>query len=208
MKPESHKELRQAELHKGQPAVYAKNRKEWRTWLNQNHRSEKSVWLIIYHKTSETPSIYYDEAVEEAICFGWIDSVAYKRSKESKYQFFAVRKAKSNWSKLNRERAEKMIKAKQMKPAGQAMVDLAKKSGTWTALVDVQNAVIPPDLQKSLNRNKMAHKNFLAFPPSSKRIILEWILNAKRAETRQARIDQTVTLAAKNVRANHYRPKQ
>lgn len=193
------------ELHNGLPAYHAKNRKEWRQWLTKNHRSEKSVWLIIYHKSSATPSVYYEEAVEEAICFGWIDSIAHKRDAESKYQFFAVRKPKSNWSKANRERAEKMIEKKQMKPAGQAMIDLAKKNGTWTALVDVQNSVIPPDLQQAFNKNKTAFKNFQAFPPSSKRIILEWILNAKKPETREQRIKQTVELAEKNIKANHYR---
>lgn len=193
------------ELHNGPPAYHAKNRKEWRQWLTKNHRLEKSVWLIIYHKSSATPSVYYEEAVEEAICFGWIDSIAHKRDAESKYQFFAVRKPKSNWSKANRERAEKMIEKKQMKPAGQAMIDLAKKNGTWTALVDVQNSVIPPDLQQAFNKNKTAFKNFQAFPPSSKRIILEWILNAKKPETREQRIKQTVELAEKNIKANHYR---
>jgi uncharacterized protein YdeI (YjbR/CyaY-like superfamily) len=193
------------ELHKGIKAFYAGNRKEWRTWLTKNHKTEKSVWLIIFHKSSATPSVYYDEAVEEALCFGWIDSIAHKRNAESKYQFFAVRKPKSNWSKANRERVEKMMKAKQMKPAGQAMIDLAKKTGTWTALIEVQNSIIPPDLQKAFNKNKVAFKNFNAFAPSSKRIILEWILNARKAETRQKRIEQTVTLAAKNLKANHYR---
>lgn len=193
------------ELHNGIRTVHAKNRKEWRKWLMKNHQSEKSVWLIIYHKSSPTPSIYYDEAVEEAICFGWIDSVAHKRDGESSYQFFSLRKPKSNWSKANRERAERMIKEKQMRPAGQSMTDLARKTGTWTALVDVQNSIIPPDLQKAFNKNKMAFKNFNAFPPSSKRIILEWILTAKKAETRQRRIEQTVELAAKNIKANHYR---
>ena len=185
--------------------LHAKNRTEWRKWLAKNHKSEKSVWLIIYHKSSPTPSIYYDEAVEEAICFGWIDSIAHKRDDESKYQFFAVRKPKSNWSKANRERADKMIKEKQMKPAGQTMVDLAKKTGAWTALVDVQNSIIPRDLKKAFNKNKIAFKNFNAFPPSSKRIILEWILNAKKAETRKQRIEETVGLASRNKKANHYR---
>lgn len=193
------------ELHNGLSSYHAKNRKEWRQWLTKNHRLEKSVWLIIYHKSSATPSVYYEEAVEEAICFGWIDSIAHKRDAESKYQFFAVRKPKSNWSKANRERAEKMIEKKQMKPAGQAMIDLAKKNGTWTALVDVQNSIIPPDLQQAFNKNKTAFKNFQAFPPSSKRIILEWILNAKKPETREQRIKQTVALAEKKIKANHYR---
>jgi uncharacterized protein YdeI (YjbR/CyaY-like superfamily) len=195
------------ELHNTISAFHAKDRKEWRKWLTKNHKVEKSVWLIIYHKNSDTPSVYYDEAVEEALCFGWIDSVAHKRDHESKYQYFAPRKAKSNWSKLNRERAERMITEKKMKPAGQAMIDLAMKTGTWTALVDIENAVIPPDLQKAFNKNKTALKNFTAFPPSSKRIILEWIRSAKRAETRQQRIEKAVALAAKNIRANHYIPK-
>ena len=160
------------ELHKDIKTLHAKNRTEWRKWLAKNHKSEKSVWLIIYHKSSPTPSIYYDEAVEEAICFGWIDSIAHKRDDESKYQFFAVRKPKSNWSKANRERADKMIKEKQMKPAGQTMVDLAKKTGAWTALVDVQNSIIPPDLKKAFNKNKIAFKNFNAFPLRQKGLFL------------------------------------
>lgn len=193
------------ELHKGKKTFHARTRKEWRNWLEKNHQSENSVWLIIYHKSSETESIYYNDAVEEAICFGWIDSIAHKRDDESKYQFFSRRKPKSNWSKANRERAEKMTAANLMTESGKKLIELAKKTGTWDALTDVQNAVIPEDLQKELNNDKTALKNFLSFPPSSKRIILEWILNAKKAETRNKRIKETVRLAADNIKANHYR---
>jgi uncharacterized protein YdeI (YjbR/CyaY-like superfamily) len=193
------------ELHNDIKTFHANTRKEWRRWLEKNHQSEKSVWLIIYHKDSETKSVYYEEAVEEAICFGWIDSIAHKRDEESKYQFFAQRKPKSNWSKANRERAEKMMRQGLMTTAGQKLIDQAKKTGAWEALVDVQNSVIPNDLQQRLNKNKTALKNFLAFPPSSKRIILEWILNAKKDETRQKRIAETVRLAAEGIKANHYR---
>lgn len=192
------------ETHKNIQAVYAPTRKNWRNWLAKNHQKEKSVWLIIYHKTSSIPSIYYDEAVEEALCYGWIDSVPNKRDKESMYLFFTVRKSKSNWSRANRERAEKMMKQKKMKPAGMAMIDLAKERGTWTALEEVQRGVIPPDLQKAFNGNKTAFKNFNAFSPSSRRGILEWILNAKRPETRAKRIEETVSLAEKKIKANHY----
>jgi len=193
------------ELHNEINTFHAKTRKEWRKWLEKNSQTDKSVWLIIYHKTSDTKSVYYEEAVEEAICFGWIDSIAHKRDEESKYQFFAVRKPKSNWSKANRERAVKMIEQGLMTSSGQRLIDLAKQTGTWEALVDVQNSVIPDDLQALLNKNKTALKNFLAFPPSSKRIILEWILNAKKPETRQKRIEETVKLAKDNIKANHYR---
>lgn len=193
------------ELHKDIKTFHAETREEWREWLEKNHQSEKSVWLIIYHKGSSIKSCYYDEAVEEALCFGWIDSVAHKRDGESKYQFFAQRKPKSNWSKANRERVEKMVRLGLMTPSGQKLVDSARKSGAWEALVDVQNFVIPQDLQNKLNKNNNALKNFLAFPPSSKRIILEWIHNAKKAETRQKRIEETVRLAIDNIKANHYR---
>lgn len=193
------------EFHNDIKTFYAKNRKEWRRWLVKNHQSQKSVWLIIYHKSSPMPSIYYDEAVEEAICFGWIDSIAHKRDNESKYQFFANRKPKSNWSKANRDRAEKMIAQDLMTDAGMKAIDVAKKTGTWTALESVQKNELPPDLEKEFNRNKKAFENFKLFPPSSKRIILEWIMNAKKAETRAKRIGETVALAAKNIKANHYR---
>lgn len=193
------------ELHNNINTFHAKTRKEWRKWLEKNYQMEKSVWLIIYHKNSNNQSVYYDEAVEEAICFGWIDSIAHKRDEVSKYQFFAQRKPKSNWSKANRERAVKMIQLGLMTPSGQKLIDQAKATGTWDALVDVQNSVIPDDLQKHLNNDKKALNNFLAFPPSSKRIILEWILNAKKEETRRKRIEETVRLAADNIKANHYR---
>lgn len=193
------------ELHNDTKTLHAKTRKEWRKWLEKNSQTEKCVWLIIYHKDSHTKSVYYEDAVEEAICFGWIDSIAHKRDAASKYQFFAQRKPKSNWSKANRERADKMIDQGQMTVFGQKLIDLGKKTGTWEALVEVQNTVIPDDLQKRLNKNKVALKSFLAFPPSSKRIILEWILNAKKKETRQKRIEETVRLAADNIKANHYR---
>src|SRR4051812_45728875 len=131
------------ELHNDIKAFHATTRKQWREWLEKNHQSESRVWLIIYHKTSEIKSVYYEEAVEEAICFGWIDSIAHKRDGESKYQFFAKRKAKSNWSKANRDRVEKMIAAGLMTPSGQTLINLAKRTGTWEALVDVQNSVVP-----------------------------------------------------------------
>ena len=193
------------ESHNGVDAFHARSRAEWRRWLSENFESEQSVWLIIYHKGSGAESVYYEEAVEEAICFGWIDSIAHKRDENSKYQFFAQRKPKSNWSRLNRQRAEKMIAQGLMTESGQKFIDLAKQTGTWEALVDVQNSVIPPDLQQLLDQNPKALHHFLAFPPSSKRIILEWILNAKKDETRKKRIEETVRLAAENIKANHYR---
>ena len=184
--------------------IYFKTRKSWRAWLQKNHQKEKSVWLIIHNKNSTTKCVNYEEAVEESLCFGWVDSIAKKRDDESHMQYFSQRKAKSNWSKSNKERVARLIEQGLMRPSGQAMIDLAKKSGTWTVLEKVQRSIIPEDLKILLLKNKIAEKYFQAFPPSSKRIILEWIQNAKKPETRKQRIKQTVLLAAKNLRANHY----
>lgn len=173
--------------------------------MEKNHQSEKSVWLIIYNKKSTTSSCKYEEAVEEALCFGWIDSIAKKRDTESSFQYFSIRKPKSNWSKSNRDRVEKLTTLGLITGRGQKMIDLAKQTGTWEALVDVQNLVIPDDLQQLLNKNKKALNYFIAFSPSSRRGILEWILNAKKAETRLKRIEETVKLAADNIKANQYR---
>lgn len=190
------------ELHNDVKTFYAKDRKAWRAWLKKNHEREKSVWLIIYRKESNTPSVYYPEAVDEALCFGWIDSKPNKRDHESYYQFFAQRNPKSRWSKVNKDKVVRLMKERLMEEAGLRLIDLAKKNGTWDALNDVDNIVLPPDLKVQFAKNKIALKNWEAFPRSAKRGILEWILSAKKPETRQRRIEQTVELAAQNIKAN------
>lgn len=189
------------ETFKGKKTFYAKSRKEWRKWLEKNSETEKSVWLIFYNKLSKIKSVPYEEAVEEGLCFGWIDSVKYKRDDESSYQYFSPRKPKSNWSKSNRDRVKKLTEAGLMTESGQKLIDHAKKSGTWDALVQVENSVIPEDLQKLFNKNKTAQKHFNAFSNSAKRMILEWVLSAKRPETRAKRIEETVHLASKNIKS-------
>lgn len=195
------------EFFKDKKTCIPKSRSAWRKWLEKNHQSEASVFLVLYHQKSKHYNLSYAEAVEEALCFGWIDSVAYKRDADSNYQFYSPRKPKSNWSKSNRERIEKLTARGLMHPAGQALVDLAKASGTWLALEEVENLIIPDDLRKALNKNKKAARYFEAFPRSSKRIILEWIQAAKKPETRSQRITTTVALAQDNIRANHPKPK-
>lgn len=192
------------EVYNNIKAFHAKTRKEWRAWLKKNHQSEKSVWLIIYRKESKTPSVYYPEAVDEALCFGWIDSKPNKRDAESYYQFFAKRNPKSNWSKINKDKVARLMKDGQMQPAGLEMIRIAKEKGTWTALDEVERITLPDDLKQCFAGNKTAFKNWENFPKSAKSGILQWILNAKRPETRQKRIDETVALAAKNIRANSY----
>jgi len=193
------------ELKDGIKTFYAQSQLEWRNWLDKNHESEKSIWLIIYKKESGTPSVYYTDAVDEAICFGWIDSKPNKRNNESYYQFFAKRNPKSNWSKVNKGKVAKLLENGLIAPAGLKAIEIAKQNGTWTALDQVEGMTIPDDLQKAFDKNKAAFDYFDKFPRSSKRNILEWIMNAKRPETRQARIDETIKLAYKNIKANHYR---
>ncbi len=193
------------ELKDGIKTFYAKTQKEWRKWLEKNHQSEKSVWLIIYKKESGKPSVYYTDAVDEAICFGWIDSKPNKRDDESYYQFFTKRNSKSNWSKVNKAKVAKLLDKGLIAPAGLEAIETAKQNGIWTALDEVEEMTIPDDLKKAFDKNKIAFGYFDKFPRSSKRNILEWIMNAKKPETRQSRIDETVRLAADNIKANHYR---
>lgn len=189
-------------------SFYARNRNAWRSWLQKHHCSKEYIWLIIYRKGSATSSVYYDDAVEEALCFGWIDSKPNKRDDESFYLFFGKRKPKSSWSQLNKTRIERLITEGKMTDAGMKMIDLAKQTGTWTALDKISNLEIPKDLALLLKKNKQAGANFSGFPPSAKKGILEWIQNAKRPETRLKRINETVELAANNIRANQYNPKK
>lgn len=193
------------ETKNGVEAIEAKNAGQWRSWLEANHASKKSVWLIIYRKESAIPSVYYNEAVDEALCYGWIDSKPNKRDDESYYQFFSKRNPKSNWSKVNKSKVERLLKAGKMSKAGKAMIRLAKETGTWSALDQVENLINPEDLQNAFDKNKKAYENWRTFPPSVRRGILEWIFNAKRPETRQKRILETVSLAEENIRANQYR---
>jgi uncharacterized protein YdeI (YjbR/CyaY-like superfamily) len=186
------------------PEILFETRAQWRQWLSENGGNMKGVWLMYYKKSSGKPHLSYDEAVEEALCFGWIDSTPNKINEEMSKQYYAPRNPKSNWSKLNKTRVDKLLESGLMTDAGMKMIDLAKKTGTWDALNDVDNLLISEDLQAALQTLSNAEKNFNAFPASTKRGILEWILNAKTPETRSKRILETATLAAQNIRANQY----
>lgn len=189
----------------GIKAIKASSSDEWRNWLSQNHNHEKNVWLIIFHKDSGIPSVTYDQAVDEALCFGWVDSKPNKRDGQSYFQFFAARNPKSNWSKVNKEKVHRLIESGRMAPAGLDLVQEAKTNGSWTALDAVERLEVPADLQAAFDQNNTAFSYWNEFPKSSKRGILEWIFNAKRPETRQKRILETVEMAQRNERANHYR---
>ncbi len=190
------------ETYKHILAVSAASSAEWRKWLEKNHKKQLAVWLIYFKKASGVASITYGEAVNEALCYGWIDSVANARDADSYYQYFSPRKPKSNWSAVNKRKVAMLLEQGKMTPAGMDMVELAKASGTWDALNAVEELIVPPDLKKAFAKNASAKKHWETFPRSAKRAILEWINAAKKEETRNKRVTETVALAAKNIRAN------
>ena len=197
--------IRFKEEKDGVLAIAVENAQTWRMWLAENYSQTKGVWLIMFHKSSEINSVHYDEAVDEALCFGWIDSKPNKRDHQSYYQYFAKRNPKSNWSKVNKEKVARLLKANRIAAPGLAMIQLAKENGTWNALDAVERLEIPPDLQAEFDQYNLAATHFNAFPRSVKRGILEWIFNAKRPTTRAKRIHETASLAQQNIRANQYR---
>lgn len=186
---------------------YPANRKEWRNWLSKNYDTATGVWLVLHKKVSTKPTVSYNDAVEEALCFGWIDSKPNKLDAEAYLLLFTPRKPKSVWSKPNKERIERLVQQGLMTEAGMRKIEAAKKDGSWEALKDIDEMRMPGDLKKALAVNKAARTNFEQFPPSAKKNIYLWIKTAKKLETRAKRVSDTVALAVKNIRANQYRPK-
>jgi len=175
--------------------------KEWRKWLEENHSFEKEVWVIIYKKKSGKKGLKYQEAVEEAICFGWIDSKMQSIYAKRFRQRFSPRKNNSIWSKNNKETAEKMIHEGKMVKAGFEIINEAKRNGKWnTAYSSKMVSTIPKDLEKALNENELAWKNFKKFSNSTKFQYIYWVESAQRDETRQKRIIDVVKKAAENIK--------
>ncbi len=177
---------------------YPRDRKPWRQWLQKYHAKEPGVWLIYYKKNSGKSGISYNDAVEEAICFGWIDSIVKPIDEEKYMQKFTPRKVKSVWSALNKKRVEHLIVQNLMAPAGLAIIDLGKQNGSWTKLDHVENFVIPADLKKLLAKNKKVSKYFEGLAKSVKKQWLYRLGNAKLAETRANRIADIVDAAEKH----------
>lgn len=187
-------------------AVHPLTRAAWRQWLTDHHTQPEGVWLVTYKKATGKPRVEYDDAVEEALCFGWVDSKPRKLDAERSMLWFAPRKAGSGWSRPNKERVARLVALGLMHPAGLAKVEAARADGTWNALDEVEALTIPPDLAAALAAHGQASAHFEAFPRSVKRGILEWITQAKKPETRARRIAETARLAADNQRANQWRP--
>ena len=181
----------------------AKDAGDWRKWLKKNHLSQESVWLVLHKKSSAKHTINWREAVDVALCFGWIDSKKIKIDEEASHQFFSKRKAKGTWSKINKQVIEQLIENGLMEEAGYKSIELAKQNGSWNMLDEVEELLIPNDLEAAFALKPKARDYFLSCSKSARKAMLQWLVMAKRAETRQNRINEIVTLAGQNKKPKH-----
>ena len=174
------------------------NRQEWRAWLLAHHADSPGVWLAVGKKGNTVTELRYAEAVEEAVCFGWIDSVVNRLDDARFKQLMTPRKRGSAWAPSNKERVARLARQGLLAPAGIAAVEAAKADGSWALLDDSLALVVPDDLAAALAEDPVAGRSFAALPPSTRKQILYWIGSAKRPETRAKRIRETVAAANEN----------
>lgn len=184
---------------------HPKSKAEWRAWLSENHQSEQSIWLVYYRSSSNKPSLSWSDAVDEALCFGWIDSTKKTIDKESYMQYFSKRKPNSMWSRINKEKVTKLIEENLMTDAGFQSIVIAKENGSWNALDDVEALIIPKDLKEALASNLEAMAFFNELSNSAKKLLLHWVTFAKRPETRKKRIVELVESASQGLKPKQFR---
>ncbi|MES2554606.1 MAG: YdeI/OmpD-associated family protein [Bacteroidota bacterium] len=184
---------------------YPTNPEEWRNWLQENHVEKQSVWLVMYKKQSGVPTVSWSEAVDEALCFGWIDSTKRSLDSERSIQYFTKRKAVSTWSKINKAKIEELVKNGRMTEAGLRIIEIAKQNGSWTILDEVEELIVPDDLEQALAAKTGATEFFLSLSKSMKKQLLYWIVSAKREETRNNRIVEIVENAEQGKKPKQFR---
>jgi uncharacterized protein YdeI (YjbR/CyaY-like superfamily) len=177
------------------------DRAGWRAWLIANHGTMNGVYLVSWRRGSGRTSVPYEDAVEEALCVGWVDSGGRNLDEERAIQWFARRRSRSVWARSNKERVARLTAAGQMLPAGLAVIDEAKRSGMWTILDDVEDLIVPNDLATALDARSSARSHWDSFPPSARRAMLQWVVEARRPETRARRIAEIADKATRNERA-------
>lgn len=184
---------------------YPTNRQEWRNWLAENHVEKQSVWLVCFKKNAGVPTISWSEAVDEALCFGWIDSTRRPIDEKKFMQFFTKRKAVSNWSKINKAKVQQLMENGSMTEAGLRIIETAKQNGSWTILDEVEELVVPNDLEQALAAKPGATEFFVSLSKSMKKQLLYWIVSAKRDETRQKRITEIVERAGQGMKPKQFK---
>lgn len=192
-------------MQKSDPETfYPASCEEWRNWLIENHDSKQSVWLLCYRKNAGIPTISWSEAVDQALCFGWIDSTRKTIDDRSFIQFFTRRKPQSTWSKVNKEKVEILIRQNLMTKAGFESIEKAKQNGSWTILDEVDALKIPEDLERAFRDHPESEAYFMGLSKSVKKMMLQWIVVAKRPETRQKRINEIAETAGQNKRPKQF----
>jgi uncharacterized protein YdeI (YjbR/CyaY-like superfamily) len=184
---------------------YPTNQQEWRQWLEENHLEKQSVWLVTYKKQSGVPTISWSEAVDEALCFGWIDSVKRSLGDDKSIQYFTKRKAVSTWSKINKAKVQQLMENGNMTEAGLRIIEIAKQNGSWTILDEVEELIVPADLEQALATKPGATEFFFSLSKSMKKQLLYWIVSAKREETRNIRIGEIVENAGQGMKPKGFR---
>jgi uncharacterized protein YdeI (YjbR/CyaY-like superfamily) len=183
------------------PQVHAEDRATWRAWLEVNHATAGGAWLVTWRPRSGRAGLDYEAAVEEALCFGWVDSTGGQFDDERSKLYFAARKPRSVWAASNKARVKRLIREGRMAPAGLAAIERAKANGSWAILDAAERLEIPDDLRAALAARPPAAAHFGAFPPSARKMLLGWIAVARRPETRAARIAEVAEAAERNERA-------
>ena len=187
--------------------VLAESADEWAAWLAAHHTRRTGVWLVTWRARSGRPSLGYEDSVIEALRYGWIDSTGARVDDDRSELWFAPRKRGSGWARTNKRRIDRLIAEGRMEPAGQRVIDAAKADGSWTLLDEVEDLIVPEDLDAAFAAYPGSRSRWDAFPPSTRRAHLEWIVQAKRQETRSRRIDEVARLAQEGKRANEWVPR-
>ena len=187
---------------------YPKTKQHLRKWLEKNHLTKDAVWFIFYKKHTGEPTVNWSDAVDEALCFGWIDSKGETIDDNTFRQYFCKRKPNSTWSKINKQKIENLISKGLMTPAGLAVIEVAKQNGSWTILDEVEELIIPQDLEEAFTKLDNSKEYFLALSKSRRKNLLQWIALAKTEATRQKRILEIVENAFQNKLSNLFRPKK
>lgn len=185
------------------PELYFKSDLEWRDWLHENHKVSSGIYLIFYKVDHEKESMRWEEAVKVALCYGWIDSTVKSLGNGKRRQYFTPRNPRSVWSALNKSYIEELTSDNLMHVSGLETIEVAKKNGSWTELDDVENGIIPNDLEQAFNENKIAFKNYQNFAPSYRKSYLYWLNQAKREETRARRIKEIINFCEANKKSRN-----
>lgn len=185
------------------PELYFERDTDWYDWLLSNHNNHKAVYLIFYKLETGIATIRWEEAVKVALCFGWIDSTVKSLGNGKRRQYFTPRNPKSTWSALNKKYVLELETEGLIHDSGYKMIELAKATGTWTAMDDVENGIIPPELQKAFNENPKAFENYQNFSKGYRKGYLSWLNSAKRDATRQKRISEIIRLCTANIKSRN-----